>query len=690
MDDITLPGMYFGVTIRSPVAKGRLKGIEFSSMPFYTLITAETIPGVNQLEGFSVPILASDELSYIGEPVAILVGPQENKLREYAKHCKVIAEEDSPVFSDIDGEAGCIAAERRFSMPQSPEEDPANTISGTYKTGIQEHWYADPHGAIAVFSEGRLTVYVAGQWPFHIKRSVVQATGLPAEAVLVEPARMGMHLDGKIWYPSLMACHAALGALASKKPVKLILTKEEDFFYSPKRNAGEITMHSILGKKGVIKTDVKIAVDLGAYGVFADEIIDRTCLGSLGVYTLGQTGVEALAGQSNIPPQGPLAGFGLSQGFFALERQVSRIADAQGVDPAEWRKAHVRQDPVLAIGVPIEEPPLTELIDTVSAMSGYYRKWSAYQLLRMKRRASDWQSKEEPIRGIGLAAAYQGNGFLYSGTDQGVYAVELTLEAEGFLNITTSMVSSNYTYIRNWREMAGEILSIEGELIRIRLGSTDTAPDCGPGSNSRNVASVTQLVEEGCREIQRRRGQEPLPITIRQAYTPGLKSPWEKVSLAPLERRFDEGALVRLGWGCAVVEVEIDPADHTPRIRGVWLCVEGGRILSEDRARLTLTQAGIHALGWAAREHLCYVHGKIQDPLFYGYDIPAPGDLPPIQVGFLRRDTSFPKGIGELPFSTVPAAYVQAVSQALDHPFDRIPLTSRDVWKTGKLKRREP
>jgi CO/xanthine dehydrogenase Mo-binding subunit len=706
-------GSYFAVTIRSPIAKGYLKDIEVPPMPnAYTIIRSEAIPGVNQLEDFLVPILAAKDLSYIGEPVAILLGPNEEKLREYAGQCKVIVEEEPPVFSSHTPEA--VLGERKIdlredairevaeeakitegiapgAMTQEEAEKGCLKVQGIYKTGIQEHWYADPHGAIAVFSEGHITVYTASQWPFHVKRSVSQVLQLPPEAVLVEPSSLGMHLDGKLWYPSLVACHAALGSFIIKKPVKLILTREEDFRYSPKRNPVEIEIRSVLGNEGEpAETEIRVIADLGAQGVFTDELLDQTCLGCLGAYSFGQVRLEGSAVKTNVPPQGPLSGFGLSQGFFALERQVSRIADTLRQDPAEWRKNHIRRgNGELAIGVPLEEPPLEPLIDAAAAISGYHRKWAAYELLRQHRRLSDWEVKDAPIRGIGIALAYQGSGFLYSGKDQGVYAVESILGQDGSLEIKTSMISSHDSYIRIWREIAMEILSIEGEQVRIHLGNTDTAPDSGPGSNSRNLGIITRLVESSCWAIKKQRFQKPLPIRVRQTYEPVWKTPWEGKQPVPSEGLFDVHALTQLGWGAAVVEVEIDLAEYTPQIRGIWLGVDGGRLLSEERARLTLTQSAIHALGWASQEQLYYAEGKIPDSFIYNYDMPNLLDIPPIHIDFIRKEEAPPKGIGELPFSTIPAAYIQAVSQAMDHPFEKIPLTARDIWETGKFKEKE-
>jgi CO/xanthine dehydrogenase Mo-binding subunit len=183
-------------------------------------------------------------------------------------------------------------------------------------------------------------------------------------------------------------------------------------------------------------------------------------------------------------------------------------------------------------------------------------------------------------------------------------------------------------------------------------------------------------------DIRKQRFRDPLPITVRRSYRPLRASNWEG-------RTFDPAAFAHLSWGAAVVEVEIDPIEYLPKIRGIWLGVDAGRILSEAQARRSLKSSTLQALGWASREQLSYADGQIPLQHIYDYDIPSPQDMPPIHIDFLWNATGTPKGIGELPFSCIPAAYVQAVSQAVDHPFEKIPLTARDVWEAGKLKKRE-
>jgi CO/xanthine dehydrogenase Mo-binding subunit len=254
VEDLELPGTLYGITIRSPVFRGRLIAIDCPKLPnSYTLIRGTDIPGKNTLEDFPVPVLATEELSYIGEPVAILVGPDKMKLEEFALRCQVRTEESAPAS----GDQPKVLAKRDIVLgdPDKAFEEAKTIVEGSYSTGIQEHWYPEPTGAVAVWGKeksgpGRITVYTATQWPFSVKRSLAGVLKLPPNLITVEPSLIGIHLDGKIWYPALLACHAALGTLVTKKPVKILLSRIEDFRYSPKRNGTEIRIRSALGEKG--------------------------------------------------------------------------------------------------------------------------------------------------------------------------------------------------------------------------------------------------------------------------------------------------------------------------------------------------------------------------------------------------------------------------------------------------------
>jgi CO/xanthine dehydrogenase Mo-binding subunit len=698
VDDLDIPGVWYGVTIRSPYAAGRLISVESPELPpDYVLIRGRDIPGKNQLNDLPVPVLAAENLSYIGEPVALLIGPGRTKLEALAALCEVRAEAVPPLFDPHAVPAEAVLARRSVSSGdlETAFAEAKTVVDGVYHTGIQEHWYPEPNGALAEWvidpssARGKIRVHTAAQWPFLVKRSIAGVLGIHQNMVIVEPSAAGVILDGKIWYPALPACHAALGTFITKKPVKFMLSRHEDFRYSPKRNYAEVRIRSALGDTGrLLASEVTALADLGAYGVFTNEILDQTCLGALAFYKQGAFKLEGSAVATNIPPAGPLAGFGMAQGFFAMERHVSRIADTLRENPVEWRKANLcgRKQP-LAIGAVIPDQIFLEkILDTAAAMSDYHRKWAAFETLTYYRRGHGGPEKNEPLRGIGIAAAWQTSGFLYPGNDKGVYSVELTLNQEG-LEIRTGMISANTEYILIWQELAAEILSLEAEAVRVVSGDTDTAPDSGPAGLSRNITVVTRLVEQACTAIRKQRFRDPLPITVRRSCRPDRIAGWgaEKNEASQI----DQNAFAHSGWGAAVVEVEIDPVEYPPKIRGVWMGVDGGKILSQRRAWRSLRFGIIQALGWASREKLFYEEGRVPDTHIRQYGIAEVQDIPPIYIDFIWNDTAAPKGIGELPYNCVPAAFAQAVSQAMDHPFDRIPVTAGDIWDAETQKRSE-
>ncbi|MCL2762818.1 MAG: molybdopterin-dependent oxidoreductase [Treponema sp.] len=694
LTDIYLPQMLFALTIRSPIAKGRLISIECPELPAnYTLIRAQDIPGKNCLDDSSLPILVDTEISYIGEPLALLLGPDKSMLEQYSRLCTINVEE-----GEID--TGSIAARRDICMgdPETAFAQAASVIHGCYSTGIQEHWYAEPSGAITWLEQpngqGKLMVRTATQWPFHVKRSVAQVLGSPALSILVKPTITGLHMDGKLWYPSFLACHAALGTWITKRPVRLILTRKEDFFFATKRCGTEIDIVSALDEKGNITAlEINTSVNLGAHAVNALEILDHVNLGSCGVYKTKNIRLSSVALQTNIPPQGCFAGFGLAQGFFALERHISQVADTLTLEPAQWRKDHCTQAGMLPLGLPVKDAPGGALlIDSVMKMSDYRRKWASYEALRQNRklrlsqenRPGDWVERAEGLRGIGIAVGYQGNGLLHYGSDKGHYGIELVLAKDGILEIKTSMLSTDGGSV--WMDIASEILGIKRDMIRISCSTQ--SPDAGPLVASRNITVITKLISQACLVIRKKRFRDPLPLCVRKTIRPQKNPVWD-ACFSPQENGKNESdgvdynSFVQPGWASAIVELEIDPVEYLPRIRGVWLYVDGGAIIAEERARRSLKTAAVQALGWAYREQIHYIAGAIPADQYENFDIPGIQEIPPITIEFFPNTQSEPKGIGDLPFTCIPAAYAQAVSQAMDYQFQSIPIKPINIWHAG-------
>jgi len=711
LEDLYPQNMLYAVTIRSPVAKGYIKLIQVPRLPAgYSIITARDIPGENLLDDTDMPILADADLSYVGEPAALLLGPDKAKLDELAAKCKIVCDEYEPVFDYVkEMQAPAAVREMQTGDTRAVFEESKKIINDSYSTGVQDHWYAEPVGAVAFYSEdaqqagdgeqkrdpknrkpdSTLIVRTATQWPYHVRRSVARVLGIDAAGICVDPTSLSLHMDGKLWYPSLVACHAAVCTYVTQSPVRLVLNRKEDFLFSPKRAGSSVDIATAVDDKGnITAAEVDITVNLGAFAVNSEEILDQVCLGSLGYYNIDNLKLTARARKTNIPPQGAFSGFGLAQGFFAMERHVSQVADAVKQDPAQWRRNHAASCLILPSGLSSRNHVSgEELVDAAAGMSDYYRKWASYELLRQSREAKGGDKQQNP-RGVGIALGFQGNGLLYHGKDNGSYAVEATLKKEGILEIRTSITSSDEDYGRIWARAAGEILSIDPELVRVK---NVNVPDCGPSCASRNITVVTKMVEKCCLAIRKQRFHDPLPITVRRTAKPqhgvlcgGRFPPREGETI-------DVAGFSKLGMAAAVVEVAVDLVACVPRIRGVWLGIDGGKVLSVNRAKRCIIRGAVQALGWAFTENIEYANGVLDESHFNNFAIPSPAYIPPIYVDFLDgKNCADAKGIGELPFTCIPAAFAQAVSQAMDHCFKTVPLKRAEIWEIVRGRNADP
>lgn len=685
IEDIILQGMLHGHILRSPVAAGTLVRINTPKLTSaYTLITAQDIPGSLFLNNLSppIPVLAASQIHYIGEPVGLLVGPDRNKLEELASETEVIVEETEAYFDTAIFGSDRILAKKTVQNKNIDAIFKKDTfaLEAVYNTVFQEHWYPECHGAVASYSYDKMLIRTATQWPFHVRQAVASVLGVSENDILVETTELGIHLDGKIWYPSHISCLAALATYICKKPVKILLNRLEDMQYSPKRPASQFVIRTATGKDGeLLAIEGRPIVNMGAFGPFAGEFINRLSLGMLGSYRCPQIRIEGYAISSNLPPAGPFAGFGFSQANFVIESHIWSITDTLQLNPLEWRKKNAlcKGDNLLT-GIPIRDSvPSEALLDTVADMSDFNRKWSAYELLSRYHRSLDKVPLDTPLRGIGISLGYQGNGLLFEGSDKGTFGIEVTLEKDGSLLIKSSALGSNDETKSIWIAIAGEILGIETSQITFAPLSTDQVPDSGPSCLSRNITIITKLIQRACETIRKQRFREPLPITVRRFFR-------------PTKAMKDGQPFGMLSWGAAVVEVEIEPITLTPIVRGVWLTIDGGKILSEAIASKAIKLSAIHALQWASGSPLYYVNGKITPDALESYSIQLQNNPPPISVDFNWNENRDPKGIGELPFTLIPGAFAQAVSQAIGSPIRSLPITSYTIEEALLKREKQP
>lgn len=681
LSELRVPGMLHVVAVRSPVPRGALLGVELPRLgKDFRAVLASDIPGRNEVSSFgvAVPLLASDRVRYRGEAVALLVGPDLEALEELRDRTVVKVEEESPFLDFGRFSSDQVLARRTLRLGDSELafSVASRIVEGEFEVGSQEHWYAEPQGAFAGFDYDKLLIVCGTQWPYHVRDTVAGALGVPSAEIIVRPGPSGPHLDGRIWYPSLMAAQAAVAAWLSRRNVRYILPREEDFRVSPKRARYRASYRAALdGESNLSALEVSLAVNVGAYGPLAEELVARACLGAQGVYACPNVSVKGYAVSTDTPPLGSLAGIGDAQSNFAMERIAERAAAASLSDPIEWRARNLlRKNSMMSTGANFGQTwPFDELATTLRAMSDFDRKRASFSL------TSRSAGAEGPWRGIGIAFARQLSGAFVGGSVPNTYSVEVVLDKELRVSIRSSAVPGSSSVERIWRESAAAMLALEPSEVKLEPPVTGDAPNSGPSVLSRNVTIVASLIERACATVKRRRFREPLPIVARSTARVANPVTWtpDGAEGAP----FEDAAL-----GGSVVELELDAWSLEPRATGIWLAVAPGRLHDERHARRSLENATVLALSQCAWERLDPSPDGLGVEAYAGYRLMPLTAIPPIGIEFIAEGKRAPaRGIGELPFDCVPAAFANAVALAAGLDIDALPVEGERVAERIRL-----
>ncbi len=663
--DIRVEGMSSVVVVRSEKAHARIIRVHPPELPpDVRLLDGSTLPAraTLRLYGDSVPILARETVRYVGEPIALLVGPDREQLLALREQINVVYEDYEPTFSLDTADASAVAAtiERVSGNPDEAFEHATRTLERDCSTGIQEHFYPEAHSAYANFRrDGRIEVTCTTQWPYHVRRTVAETAGVAAARVKVYAVEPGPALDGKLWYPSLVAAHAAIASRQSGRPCLLRLDRSEDLLVTPKRATTRIRQRAALDAEGNAKAvDIDIRYDAGAYPVLTDETLRRMMIASVGAYRVAAAHVRVSALRTNTVPTGPMTGIEAPAWFAAEELAAGLIRETQS-DPVEWKRRHIiTQEASNHINEQLSgRSPVLRLMDEAAQASDFNRKFSAFELQRKNRTTA--LGAVEVARGVGMAIGSQGMGF--SGRTEELVAgnVQLQLDDEEVVWLYTSSRPVSAGLQSYWKQLISERLGIEPDNVRLASCDTDTVPDSGPTVFSRAVSAHTRLIEQACNAIVSRRAVQRPPITVRRSYRRPKRQKWdhETQSGTPYPGR---------SWAAAVVEVEVDPMTFEAIVRGVWIAIDAGRILDPASARQTVLSTINHALGWAARRQVPTIHMSRPVETGVGFDPPFRYE-PPLYVGFAddhHTERTPALGIGELPWFCVPAAYAHALAQA--------------------------
>ncbi len=674
--DISLKNMLYAMIVRSPVPRGIITSIFQGDLPDgYFLFTARDVVGNNLIETplGTIPIFCEGEISYQGEPIGILVGPDEAELKVLHSKLQInydLEEDDEAVAQPVP------PSERTMERGPCFEADTEGKVSGLasiWNTApiVEEHswnyalsspYNSERQGAVCNFDGDTLTVYAPAPWLSRLRKMLTEATQVDAEQIIINKTKSFDSTTTSVWYNAFIACQVATAAMHTKCPVKLCYSRQEQEDFINCMRPIAISHKTAADSEGrLLAMDVRISFDAGTPNIFEGEIMERLAIAACGCYNAQNISVTVTAEHSHIPPLSLDLQLIDSAAFFAVENQINTLCEKCHLLPGEIRKINMADSQAENE----EEKPLVfpsffaiaksqETIDALLAQSDFNRKYASYQLddtvtgnSRKEVVASPFFA---PLRGIGLACGLEGASYYGSrlyGTEP---SLEVTLEQSGNITIHCLPVSRSVEEV--WNKLAAEILGITQSSVKINSNFDADNEPALPEGVYENISIMTGLLQKCCEAIKRRKENTELPFTVKKKLSAMQKKNWQAESLTG-------EPFYTISFAAATVELELDPCTYREKLLGIHVIINGGKILNSVAAEANV-KLGIQKV----------LSSLVKDDIV---------SCENIHVSFLASDEQ-PMQIGELVYQILPAAYTEALTQALGCTVSGIPLKTDSLY----------
>jgi CO/xanthine dehydrogenase Mo-binding subunit len=709
VDDIEREGMWYGATVRSAVPRGIIRSIAFDrriDWSEFVIVTVADIPGDNRIQLIAAdqPCLADGIVNHCEEAILLLTHPDKNKVREAVDAVRVEYDTLPPIFTIEESERqdqviwGKDNLLKSFVLNKGNVDwawkDAAHIVEGEYRTGAQEHLYIENNGIIAEWdTESGVTVWGSLQCPYYVHKTLIKIFDLPDSKVRVVQTETGGAFGGKEDYPSTLAAHAALLAMKSRHPVKMVYDRMEDLAATTKRHPARVRHRTALDKDGkLLAMEIELSTDGGAYSTLSSTVLSRATLHAPGPYSCPNVRVTSKAWATNNVPYGAFRGFGAPQAIFALERHMDEIALALEIDPVELRHRNfLHQGDTTATEQQMRDPVIMdELLDRALQESNYCAKRKQF-------------AAENPAsaikRGMGIAAFYHGSGFTGSGERilNSLAGVEVTQDRQVRVLVSNTEFGQGTNTVLT--QIAAEALGVDYDDIVMAPSDTGVVPNSGPTVASRTVMVVGRLIERaGMQLLNALREQAELRTShTREEFFAACelyrKVNGDVISLVRYEappgiywddETYHGEAYPSYAWSIQVAQVAVDTVTYSAEVEEFWAVQEVGRVLNPVLATGQIEGGIAQGIGYALYEKVVLKDGRMANNQMTNYIIPTAEDIPPIHVYFEEIPFSHggygAKGIGELPHDGPAPAIVNAIKDATGVSFRNIPLLPEDLF----------
>jgi CO/xanthine dehydrogenase Mo-binding subunit len=354
--DLRLPDMLHVKAWRSPVPSAVIKNIDTSKaerLPGVAAVITHTDVPHNRYGGAGdYPVLADEEIRYMGQEVAVVAAVDADTAWEAAQLIEVDLEEREPVLDPLkamEPDSPLVRPEGNYLMfdnrpyrrirkgdADAAMEKADYVVESYYRSAAQEHVPIETQTSVVqTDTMGRTHVYTVTQAVFFNQATIASILGKPQSKVHMMGGVVGGGFGSKNDPHADHIC-AVLSLYTDGKPVKWEWTREEEFLASTHRGAMHMYFTDGVTKDGfIIARRVRSIRDGGAYVLTNDYVMNKHAFGVSGPYNIPNVAVDAYAIFTNKRPTSSMRGFGMYQASFGIEAHMERVAETVGID--SWR-----------------------------------------------------------------------------------------------------------------------------------------------------------------------------------------------------------------------------------------------------------------------------------------------------------------------------------------------------------------